>query len=199
MRSSLYFGLLACFFAFGLPQFVQAQSAAWRITPGKSIGQVNIGAPASSLSVLGPAQGGDAAMGKAWNFWYSKGKDNKVDSARYLAVYTALDSTDTVHIQQVRVNSSSYKTANGVKVGSALANVRLNYPGIRQVAVYVSKTNPRKRLTIYDDIKKGIAFEIGTSSGLSPSCTAITVHTPGDQVTDVYLALPEYQDMNKVQ
>ena len=85
---------------------------AWRIEPGKYIGNTKIGATADDMAaMLGPADGGDAAMGKAWSIWYSHKKDKSIDSSRYLAVYSVREETngkEAMVVKQIRVNTSSF-------------------------------------------------------------------------------------------
>ena len=103
-----YIFLTALLWVTGLGAY--AQEAAWLIVPGKSIGQVTLEAPAQSLAVLGKPDGGDAAMMKAWRIWYSRKKDNSMDSSRMLAVFTAMRTQDTQYVKQIRVTSPRFRT-----------------------------------------------------------------------------------------
>lgn len=142
---------------------------------------------------LGPANGGDAAMGKAWGIWYSRNKaDNSLDSSRFLAIYSAVDGNEPVHhVKQVRVNTASFKTAKGVKVGSSLGSIKKAYPNVTRVAVY-QDTLRHKRIELYDDVKRGIAFEV-----TGKKCSAVTVHKGGEDL-NTYLQFPGYEGFNKL-
>jgi hypothetical protein len=177
--------------------FFVAQSAAaqtaWRIEPGRYIGNTRIDSSVAGLSrQLGPADGGDAAMGKAWGIWYSRKSDKSIDSSRYLAVYSSIGSGDDIvhHIRQVRINTASFKTKAGIKVGSSFASVKKAFPKIIRAATY-EEPMLHKRIEIYDDVKQGIAFEI-----TGKKCTAISVHERGESV-NTYLQLPGYERYKK--
>ncbi|WP_143305037.1 hypothetical protein [Chitinophaga vietnamensis] len=155
--------------------FAMAQQKAWLIVPGKSIGQVTIDAPSESLSALGKPDGGDAAMNKAWRIWYARNKDQSVDSSHLLAVYTAMRTQDTQYVRQIRVNSPKFKTAKGAGVGTAMSLIKKAYPGIKRTRIYERK-NHSLRIEVYDDNKRGIAFE--TTNGRT--CSMVVVHAPGE-------------------
>lgn len=156
-----------------------AQDNAWLIVPGKSVGQVNIAAPAQSLEVLGKPDGGDAAMMKAWRLWYGRKKDNTIDSSHMLAVFTAMRTQDTQYVKEIRVNSPKFKTAAGMGVGSAIAAVKKVYPGVKLLKTYVSKDKSR-RIAVYDDKALGIAFETDRPRSKRPRCSMVVVHDPGE-------------------
>src|SRR5690606_9762196 len=95
------------------------------LVPGTSVGAFKIG-DADSLvhQELGRPDHSDAAMGKAVLIWYT-------DSAkRYpLSVFTARDmgNDETARIQQIRVTSPTFETADSFHVGSTLADIRNAY------------------------------------------------------------------------
>lgn len=65
---------------------------------------------------------------------------------------------------------STYKTANEISTGSTLEQIRKSFPDAEPVS-----TMP----TIYDDMKKGIAFEFEKAPIADSPCIAIMVHLPG--------------------
>ena len=156
-----------------------ARQSAWRIVPGKSIGQVKLETPAQSLVVLGKPDGGDAAMMKAWRIWYSRKKDNSIDSSHMLAVFTAMRTQDTQYVKQIRVNSPRFKTVKGVGVGSPIAVIKKAYPGAQLVQTYES-ANGARRIAVYEDTKLGIAFESSNSRSKKPVCSMVVVFDPGE-------------------
>ncbi|GAA3922964.1 hypothetical protein GO495_02355 [Chitinophaga oryziterrae] len=171
-------------------QPVIAQTA-WRIEPGKYIGNTKLGVSGEELGKqLGHPDGGDAAMGKAWSIWYSHKADNSLDSSRYLAVYLSIGAVGSgnegMHVKQVRINTASFKTKAGIKVGSSYASVKKAFPHISRAAVY-EDTMRHKRLELYDDVKGGIAFEIA-----GKVCTAVTVHESGESM-NTYIQFPGYE------
>lgn len=173
---------------------------AWRIEPGEYIGNTQIGATADEMaSRLGPADGGDAAMGKAWSIWYSHKKDNSIDSAKYLAVYSVREETngrEAMVVKQIRVNTPSFTTAKGLKVGSSYIEIKKLFPAIKIVAQYQDKLKGRK-ITLYDVRKAGIAFEMTAVKGGKPACTAITVHPKGESI-NTYILFPGYEGFEKL-
>lgn len=173
---------------------------AWTIEPGKSIGNTKIGTTTEDMAtLLGPADGGDAAMGKAWGIWYSHKKDNSIDSSRYLAVYSVREETngkEAMIVKQVRINTPSFKTAKGVKVGSSYIEVKKQFPAIKVVAQYRDKLKGRK-ITLYDVKKEGIAFEMTTAKGSKQVCTAITIHPEGESI-NTYILFPGYEGFEKL-
>jgi hypothetical protein len=173
---------------------------AWRIEPGEYIGNTKIGTTTEEMAtLLGPADGGDAAMGKAWGIWYSHKKDNSIDSSRYLAVYSVREETagkEAMIVKQVRVNTPSFKTAKGLKVGSSYIEVKKLFPAIKAVAQYQDKLKGRK-ITLYDVKKEGIAFEMTTVKGSKPVCTAITIHPEGESI-NTYILFPGYEGFEKL-
>jgi len=163
---------------------------AWRIEPGKYIGNTKIGeSTADVIKTFGKADFGDAAMGKSWAGWYSK----KADSTKYAAVYstTGPEGDAAYHVKQVRINSASFKTSGGIKVGSSFAALKKAYPKISRIAVYENPAT-KQRTEIYDEQKKGIAFEI-----TGKRCTAISVHPAGESA-NTYIQFPGYENMKVV-
>lgn len=166
-------------------QLASAQIA-WRIEPGKYIGNTKVGMPtADIINTLGKPDFGDAAMGKSWSGWYSG-----VDSSKYAAIYSTTGPTGEAayHVKQVRVNSSSFKTKSGIKVGSLLTSIKKAYPRISRIAVYENPSN-HQRIEIYDEKNKGITFEI-----TGKVCTAVAVHHTGESA-NTYIQFPGYEGL----
>jgi hypothetical protein len=192
----LYF-LLAASMLTVTPTMAQT---AWRIEPGKFIGNTQLGASADEMATqLGRADGGDAAMGKAWTLWYSRHKDNSIDSSRYLAVYLVREEAngkEAMIVKQVRVNTPSFKTEKGLKVGSSYIEVKKQFPAIKMVAQYQDKLKGKK-VILYDVRREGIAFELTREKGGRQICTAITVHPRGEDI-NTYILFPGYEGLEKL-
>ena len=168
--------------------------SAYLIVPGKSIGHVQLGITSNELnSMLGKADSGDAAMGKALMFWLSKDDSGEQD---YLAVYTAADfsgANEGQHrVEQVQVTSPQFQTQNHISTGKTLGQIRQQFDGLQRLAYYTDSN--KQQVYIYDDQAQGIAFEIPLSDS---TCTAITVHNKGEDVTETYL--PIHPDLVKLQ
>lgn len=171
--------LLLLLFSLMLSSVGQAQKNAWLIVPGKSIGQIKLETPAQSLAVLGKPDGGDAAMMKAWRIWYSRKKDETIDSSHMVAVFTAMRTQDTQYVKQIRVNSPKFKTVKGVGAGSTIATIKKAYPNVQLVQTYLS-ANKARRIVVYQDSKSGIAFETSNSRSRRPVCSMVVVFDPGE-------------------
>jgi hypothetical protein len=164
------------------------------VVPGQRIGKVKLGEEVSSLEVLGPADASDAAMGKAWLTW--KGRRDEHNNATELNVYTTYrDNTmKEKTVQQIRTTSSSFSTANNIHVYSSLENIQQQFPLLKKTASYKEEG---RQVFIYDAVEKGIAFEIAGANN-QQICTAIIVHEPNKDVTQIYIMLhpgmKRYQD-----
>ncbi|TWW01986.1 hypothetical protein [Chitinophaga pinensis] len=193
----LYFLAAACMIM-TVPAFAQN---AWKIQPGEYIGNTKLGEKVEEMSKeLGNADGGDAAMGKAWSFWYSRKKDDSIDSSRFLAVYSVREEADgkeAMVVKQVRVNTASFKTSRGLKVGSAYIEIKKLFPAIKVVAQYEDRVRGKK-ITVYDVRNSGIAFEMTAEKGRKEICSAITVHPKGENV-NAYILFPGYEGLRQLQ
>ena len=193
----LYILVVACMIM-AMPAFAQN---AWKIQPGEYIGNTKLGEKVEEMSkALGNADGGDAAMGKAWSFWYSRKKDNSIDSSRFLAVYSVREEADgkeAMVVKQVRVNTASFKTTKGLKIGSSYIEVKKLFPAIKVVAQYEDRVKGKK-VTVYDVRNSGIAFEMTAENGRKEICSAITVHPRGENV-NAYILFPGYEGLRQLQ
>ncbi|MBW8685368.1 hypothetical protein [Chitinophaga rhizophila] len=192
----LYLIVMLCWIT-TLPAWAQN---AWRIEPGESIGNTKLGMTVDAIAQeLGSADGGDAAMGKAWSFWYSRHQDKSLDSSRFLAIYAVREETngtEAMVVKQVRVNTPSFTTARGLKVGSAYIEIKKLHPAIKVVAQYEDRVRGKK-ITVYDVRSAGIAFEMTTEKGRREVCSAITVHPRGENV-NAYILFPGYEGLRKL-
>ncbi|RZK52032.1 MAG: hypothetical protein EOO59_14200 [Hymenobacter sp.] len=179
------FGLLAGSLA--LIALSAAPNAA--VVPGRSLGNVTLGADASSLAALGPPSTSDAAMQKAWVTWYGA-RPAGGGPRTQLDVYTAPANNDVDHhtVQVVRATSPWFHVANGLRVGTSLRAIRAAYGALPLVATYRLATGPRY---LYDDARRGIAFELdGQASG--SRCRALLVHAPGQAGKPVFSMMATY-------
>jgi len=182
-RSAFYALLL--FALFGL-----ASAPNKLIIPGRSLGNITLGASSEMLTQLGKPSTSDAAMQKAWATWYGKPIATGQPPTQ-LDVYTAATGPDMRKtIQMVRATSSWFRTINGLHCGSTLANIRHIYSTLTLASSYAPTPKADLRY-IYDDAKAGIAFEVdGKTAG--SRCTAIVVHQPGKAAASTYLAMTQY-------
>ncbi|PSR54422.1 hypothetical protein AHMF7605_13330 [Adhaeribacter arboris] len=165
------------------------------INPGKSIGLTKLQEKAEQVGArLGKPDVSDAAMGKALATWFSKPAANAPDTTRHqTTIYftTNMGAPDEAsRVNQIRVTSPYFRTADSVQVGSNWAFIQQKYPEAIKAAAY-KLPNKQSKITICDAIAAGIAFEIDEQG----RCVAITIHQPQHDIRDSYL--PLFPDMEK--
>jgi hypothetical protein len=128
----------------------------------------------------------DAAMGKAWLTWY--GKKDEHNNRTELNIYTTYRDTSMREksVQQIRTTSSFFSTGNNMHVYSSLDEIKKVFPGIQKLD---QLANNGRNISVYDDVKNGIAFEIADAND-QKICTAIIVHIKGRKVSDIYIPTP---------
>jgi len=154
---------------------------AWLIRPGKSIGKIYLGEQeAVVLTQCGNTDPradyeGMTAMGRKWLIW--KGK-----TGHELDVYTARGEGDSAthpeqFVRQVRIESPTFHTPDGIRVGSTLASIHLK----------LSEAKLRdQNLRLFDSPERGIAFEMRRDSRSNWRCSAIVIHPKGNGVLEEY-------------
>lgn len=162
------------------------------IEPGKRIGRTFIGEDAETLAkTLGRPDFSDAAMGKAWLIWYGQKRDEHNNQTELDVYITYKDTSMTSKVvKQIRITSSSFKINDSIHVYADLSTIKRHFPNV----IFIEKYNDNNReISIYDDINKGIAFDIARA-GNQQICTGIIVHEPGKAVNDVYIRLQPPKD-----
>jgi hypothetical protein len=160
---------------------------------GESVGKISLGTDASNLqNLLGKPDMSDAAMGKAWTSWYGKKRDEHNNKTE-LNIYTAYKDTSMREqtVQQIRTTSSFFVTADSIHVYSSLDDIKNKY-AVKKAAQY--KSSDGRTITVYDDNKDGIAFEI-VSANTQNICTGIIIHAKNKSVNDIYIML--HPDMKR--
>jgi hypothetical protein len=169
-----------------------AETAAWEkntnhlIVPGKSIGLINLNEEAEVVQkLLGKPAKADAAMGKSLQTWFTD-RDSKAGDAvaHQTTIYFSrnMGATDeNSRVKQIRITSPFFYTQNHLSTKVKLATFRNSFPAAKKTALY---TLPRtkEQVTIYDDIKAGIAFETDPAG----NCLGITIHEPGKAAFEIY-------------
>jgi hypothetical protein len=156
------------------------------ITPGKSIGELNLGDDASTLiTKLGKPDLSDAAMGKAWTTWIAKEKDahNKLPELNVFTTYKDSNMRQQT-VQLIRTSSADFTTDNGIHVYRALADIQKAFP-IKESGMF-RKGKTHSNILIYDAEADGIAFEIVSVSN-NKMCTAIIIHPKNIDVMGYYV------------
>ncbi len=152
----------------------EAIAAANVIIPGESIGQTHLGSNGDLyLKKLPKPDATDVGMSQFRGVWVSK-KGSRTDT---LYIHTVRNGALNVQplsgstIDDIRVTSPWYHTSGGISTGSTKAQILRSFPNARQV-----NGNPN----IYDDAKKGIAFEFAQNANAQSPCIAIMVHPSGN-------------------
>lgn len=159
------------------------------VVPGRSLGNITLGADAASLAALGPATFSDAAMQKAWSTWRGS-RPATGEMPTQLNVYTAPTGNNVDHhtVQVVRATSPWFHLANGLRPGARLSAIRQACGRLPLATTYRVAGRPHY---LYDDVKRGVAFETdGTASG--SRCQAVLVHLPGQAIAKAALPLAAY-------
>lgn len=156
------------------------------IVPGKSIGLTAIGETAEGIALkLGPADEGDAAMGKSIGTWYSK--SNRVHSTTIYFTTNFGDSTEAKRVSQVRINSPYFSTKDDIKTSSSFAAIQQSFPAIKETGYYTVTKQIKMIIRTFDDINAGIAFEIDPEN----ICVGVAIHKPGEKAYQTYLPFME--------
>jgi hypothetical protein len=158
------------------------------IVPGKSVGRLYLNQDmASVFEIMGKADAGDAAMGKAWSIWYSKVSGKQTEDQ--IAVYSSYkDSTMSgKSAKEILVTAPDYRTQSGLRTGISLDSIQNVLPALKQVARYVNDSE-HDTLDIYDDRRSGIAFGVKRRAEKQIS-TAVYVHFPNESVNNTNLTI----------
>jgi hypothetical protein len=149
------------------------------LQPGSSAGKISIGQDAEQVyALLGKADAGDAAMQKSVSIWYEDHNPNSYATA----IYTVRDTGDkpAARIQQVRVTSPAFKTADAIGVSSSLEEIKKKY----KVKKVTDVTDSGAPLEMYDSMA-GIAFETDTKG----ICKAVIIHNANEALKTTSLPL----------
>jgi hypothetical protein len=173
-----------CFFKFVIavalsvatPAQVTAQSSAYLIRAGRSIGRIHVGVKGDfDLKRFPKPDAEDYYTSHSIKVWILKKSERTTDTLFVKTVSNSalgVEPSNGVSVQVIRVTSPRYHTLNGLSTGSTLARVRREFPNV--VAVHDNRN-------IYDDNKQGIAFEFADSSSADSPCIAVMVHPRGEQ------------------
>lgn len=166
------------------------------IVAGRSIGKTYINEKMELLGAeLGKPDDGDAAMGKAISIWTIDPSGRGTDTITHtITVYSTTNfgaKDEAPKVESIRITSPYFKTPEMVRSGSTLAFIKLQYPTIKKPTATYTDKKTGEEITIYDEQKQGISFEISPSG----KCIGIGVHKPGKKITDAYL--PMFPDLKK--
>lgn len=147
------------------------------IKPGKAIGNIQLDSNMEALgNRLGRPNQTDAAMGSALYTWFVNN-----DTAGYRIStfgHRNFGGADEaiVHIKKILVTDPRYMTFEGLHAGSGQDSIALLY----QLKNSHQNVSGSKKINLFADASKGIAFEIDS---LSRKCKAVVVFKPGDSAS----------------
>ena len=151
------------------------------IVPGRSIGRTTLGPNgAAQLRRLPPAAAGENGMQQTRLVWTSPAsRDTLYIHAINNSVEDGLKPANGASINEIRVTSRRFHTANGISTASTLAQVRRLFPDARPVSGAPN---------LYSDTRHRIAFEFALPLRPASRCIGISVlkplpHGSGDAVT----------------
>jgi len=157
------------------------------IVPGSSMAGVALGPNGlQELKKLGKPYRVDRGMSQTRQVWKWSRPEGRLDTFFIHTVNNGVidaKPADGVTIDLIRSTVARFKTSGGIGVGRTLDEIRKSFPDVGPV-----EGTP----TIFDDVKRGIAFEFSTAPIGHSVCIAVMVHPAGqrnvatqDQVAEV--------------
>jgi len=125
-----------------------------------------------ALQIMGDPAAADTSKNNLLLQW----KANKIDTLQYFTTAMFSNRKEGKKIKQISTTSPSFKTATQVGCGSTLAYIKVQYPTIKKATeTYLNKVG--KSISVYDEIKEGIAFETNEEG----KCVLVSVHVKGQK------------------
>jgi len=144
------------------------------IVPGASIAGISLGPNGlQELKKLGKPYRIDRGMSQTRQVWKWTRPEGRLDTFFIHTVNNGVidaKPADGMTIDLVRSTVARFKTSGGIGVSSTLDQIRKNFPD----AAPVDGTP-----TIFDDLKRGIAFEFSSAPIGHSICIAVMVHPRG--------------------
>ena len=111
-----------------------------------------------------------------------KAADSNVNSIKVLTKIISAKQEEINRVKQIRITSSFFKTENPAGVGSTIVFIKMQFPSLKKASGSYTDKNG-SIVTVYDAVKEGIAFEIGSLT----KCIGIIVHKPGEKVAPLWV------------
>jgi hypothetical protein len=144
------------------------------IAPGASVAGISLGPNGlEELKKLGKPYRIDRGMSQTRQVWKWSRPEGRLDTFFVHTVNNGVidaKPADGLTIDLIRSTVARFKTSGGIGVGRTLDEIRKNFPD----AAPVDGTP-----TIFDDVKRGIAFEFSSAPIGHSVCIAVMVHPPG--------------------
>jgi hypothetical protein len=144
------------------------------IVPGSSIAGVSLGPNGlQELKKLGKPYRIDRGMSQTRQVWKWSRPEGRLDTFFVHTVNNGVidaKPSDGLTIDLIRSTVARFKTSDGIGVGKTLDQIRKDFPDAAPV-----EGTP----TIFDDVKRGIAFEFSSAPIDHSICIAVMVHAQG--------------------
>ena len=143
------------------------------IFAGEKIAQLKINQGFDeALQIMGDPAAADTSKNNLLLQWAA----NKIDTIQYTTTALFSNRKEGKKIKQISTTSPSFKTPTQVGCGSTLAYIKIQYPTIKKASqTYTDKDG--KTISVYDEIKEGIAFETNDEG----KCILVSVHVKGQK------------------
>ena len=168
-------------------RLLQSLAANDSIVPGKSIGNISVEENAEEvIQALGQPDSAKDQTGSAVLSWYrnlpGNAADSNINSIKVLTKAISAKQEGTNRVKQIRITSSFFKTLGQAGIGSTIVFIKMQFPSLKKATgSYIN--NNGSTVTVYDAVKEGIAFEIGSLT----KCIAIIVHKPGEKAAPLWV------------
>ena len=144
------------------------------IVPGSSIAGVSLGPNGlQELKKLGNPYRIDRGMSQTRQVWKWSRPEGRLDTFFVHTVNNGVidaKPSEGLTIDLIRSTVARFKTSGGIGVGKTLDQIRKDFPDAAPV-----EGTP----TIFDDVKRGIAFEFSSAPIGHSICIAVMVHPQG--------------------
>jgi hypothetical protein len=144
------------------------------IVPGSSMAGISLGPNGlQELKKLGKPYRIDRGMSQTRQVWKWSRPEGRLDTFFVHTVNNGVidaKPADGLTIDLIRSTVARFKTSGGIGVGRTLDEIRRNFPDVAPV-----DGTP----TIFDDVKRGIAFEFSSAPIGHSICIAVMVHPQG--------------------
>jgi hypothetical protein len=174
MNSISFFRAILLTAVISLAGSVLAATDEASIVPGVSLEGIALGPNGlNELKKLGKPDRIDRGMSQTRQVWRSLRPEGRVETIFIHTVNNGvIDAKPAagLTIDLIRTSMARFQTVSGIRVGSTLDQIRKSFPDIAPV-----EGTP----TIFDDVKRGIAFEFSSSPIGHSICIAIMIHPPG--------------------
>ncbi|HEX6562971.1 MAG TPA: hypothetical protein VF020_01740 [Chthoniobacterales bacterium] len=144
------------------------------IVPGSSMAGVSLGPNGlQELKKLGKPYRVDRGMSQTRQVWKWSRPEGRLDTFFVHTVNNGVidaKPADGLTIDLIRSTVARFKTSDGIGVGRTLDQIRKDFPDAAPI-----EGSP----TIFDDVKRGIAFEFSSAPIGHSICIAVMVHPQG--------------------